>query len=92
MPDHVRHRQSRVARGVLLVVGVIGGFVAFDSILLFVFFALSALFIAPTGPYFGLVTFVALPFLALAGAAVAWTAYLVLHESAPDAGSHEVRT
>lgn len=92
MSDEHSQLRRGVGRGVLVVLGVLGGFVAFDALLLFIFFALSALFIARTGPYFGLVTFVVLPFCAIAGAAVAWTAYLVLDDAVSEPGRRGAHT
>lgn len=92
MSDEHSQLRRGFGRGVLVVLGVLGGFVAFDALLLFIFFALSALFIEQTGPYFGLVTWVALPFCAVAGAAIAWTAYLVLHDVAPEQEPRGVHT
>jgi predicted membrane metal-binding protein len=82
----MRHRErafgERLWRAVVIGLGVLGGFAAFDAILLFFVLLLSATFVAAPNPYLGLVVFVALPIAAIVGGAIAWTAYTVCHDRA----------
>jgi hypothetical protein len=83
---------TRVGRGLILTVGVLGGLVAFDAILLFLVLLAAALVIAPPNPYIGLFMFVGVPILVVLGTALAWIAYRVLRDRAPEADGegHEV--
>ena len=75
---------ERLRRAVVISLGVLGVFAAFDAILLFVVLLLSAIFVAAPNPYIGLVMFVALPIVAIVGGAIAWTAYTVWNDRAPE--------
>jgi hypothetical protein len=88
-----RSRVGRLGRTALMIIGIAGGFAAFDAAFLFVFLLLAALVVAPPGPYSGLVIVFVLPVVAIVGAVVAWTSYLALHdeEAVEDEDPH-VRT
>ena len=83
MRNRERAFGERLWRAVVIGLGVLGGFAAFDAILLFLVLLLSAKFVAAPNPYFGLVMFVALPIAAIVGGAIAWTAYTVSNDRAP---------
>ena len=85
MRNRERFWRTRVGRGLILTFGVAGGMLAFDAILLFLFFLLAALVIAPPNPYVGLLMFVGVPIVVVLGTTLAWTAYRVLKERAPEA-------
>ena len=80
MRDHDRSFSTRVLRGLLLAVGVVGGFAAIDAVFLFVM--LAAVFVFAPNPYMGLILFVGLPLVGLFGAALAAVAYAVLKDRA----------
>lgn len=90
-----RHRSpgARVGRGLILTIGVLGGLVAFDAILLFLVLLAVVLVIGPPKPYIGLFLLVGVPILVVLGAALAWIAYRILRDRAPEAegAGHEVR-
>ena len=87
MGDHHRSLSTRVLRALLVAVGVIGVFAAIDATLLFlVLVGLSAF--APN-LYVGLILFLGLPLVGLAGAALAAIAYAVLRDRTPSStGEH----
>jgi hypothetical protein len=90
MRNRERAFGERLWRAVVISLGVLGGFAAFDAILLF-FVLLTATFIAEFNLYIGLVVFVALPIAAIVGGAIAWTAYTALQDPAsasPHDGHH----
>ena len=80
MRNRERAFGERLWRAVVIAFGVLGGFAAFDAILLFFVLLLSAKFVASPNPYIGLVMFVALPIAAIVGGAIAWTAYTVWND------------
>ena len=84
MRDRERACGKRFWRAVGIGLAVLGGFVAFDAILLFLVLLLSAMFIAAPSPYIGLVMFVALPIAAIVGGVIAWTAYSVCTDRASE--------
>jgi hypothetical protein len=84
MRNRERAFGERLLRAVVIGFGVLGGFAAFDAILLFLVLLLSAKFVAAPNPYIGLVMFVALPIAAIVGGAIAWTAYTVWNDRAPE--------
>jgi hypothetical protein len=87
MRNRERAFGARLRRGVVIVLGVFGGFAAIDAILLFLFLLLWTVFVAMPSPYIGLLMFVALPFIAIIGGALAWTAYTVWNDRAPESPS-----
>lgn len=82
-------RNNRFWRVILIVLGLLGGLAVFDAVLLFLVLLLSAIVIAPLSPYIGLLMLVALPLAAIAGSAVAWTAYTLLTDHAAGHGPDE---
>ena len=90
MRDRDRSFLTLVLRALLLAVGVIGGFAAIDAV--FLLLVLAGLFVLAPNPYMGLILFVGLPLVGLAGAALVATAYAVLRDRAPSSrGDHHVR-
>jgi hypothetical protein len=75
-----------VGRALLLVAGIIGAFAAVDATFLFVYFLIAGILIEAPGPYTGLLMLVVLPAVAVLGIALAWTAYVMLHDVASPRG------
>ena len=88
MRNRDRFLGGRFTRTLIIVAGAIGGLIAVDAILL-----LPIMLLASSNPYVGLVTFVAVPIAAVAGSALAWTAYTLVHRPGREAEPerHEVR-
>ena len=76
MRNRDRSFVTGLARGLLLIVGILGAFAALDGAVLFVYFLVAGFLIEAPGPYSGLLL-VVLPFVSALGAALAWTAYVV---------------
>jgi hypothetical protein len=89
MQNSERPRGKRLWRVTLIVLGLLGGLAVFDAVLLFLVLLLSAIVIAPLSPYIGLLMLVALPLAAIAGGAIAWTAYVLLNDRAAGHGPDE---
>ena len=81
-----------LGRSLLLVVGVLGAFAAVDAVVLFVYFLVAAILIEAPGPYAGLLMLVVLPGVAAIGVALAWTAYVLVHQASPRDEGREVHT
>ena len=82
-----------VGRALLLVAGIIGAFAAVDATFLFVYFLIAGILIEAPGPYTGLLLLVVLPAVAVLGIALAWTAYVMLHDvSSPSGDRREAHT
>ena len=79
MRNRDRSVVRRIARGLLLVSGIIGAFAAVDATFLFAYFLIAGILIASPGPYAGLLI-LALPAVAVLGIALAWAAYVMLHD------------
>jgi hypothetical protein len=75
MRNTTRPFGERVGRGLIIVVGALGALAAFDALLLFFFLLFAAIFIAPPGPYIGLVMFLGVPLTIVVGGALAWAGY-----------------
>ena len=88
MGNRERPIGKRVARALILTVGVLGGLMAVDAVLLFLVLLLAPVFIAPANAYIGLVLFVVVPILAGLGGVLAWSAYALLKERTPDVAHH----
>lgn len=80
MRNNTRPLGERVGRAVIIGVGLLGALAAFDALLLFCFLLLAAVFVAPPGPYIGLVMFIAVPVTVVIGAALGWAGYSALVE------------
>jgi positive regulator of sigma E activity len=89
MRNSDRFRGRRLWRVTLVVLGLLGGLAVFDAVLLFLVLLLSAIVIAPLSPYIGMLMLVALPLAAVAGGAIAWTAYTLLNDRATGRGPDE---
>jgi hypothetical protein len=73
----------RFSRRMVIVLGVLSGFAAFDAILLFLLLLLAGVFVQAPNPYIGILAFVALPIVAIVGGTFAWMAFMVLQEGPP---------
>ena len=80
MRNHARPLGQRIGRAIIIGLGAVGALAAFDALALFVFLLFAAAFVAPLGPYIGLVVFVAVPLTVVIGGALAWAGYHVLME------------
>lgn len=90
MRTHERSFTGRLGRGLLLISGVMGGLALVDAVLLFFFFLVLVPRSAATpNPYLGFVLFVALPMLAVVGAALAAIAYMVSSDGEPQPSGDE---
>jgi hypothetical protein len=72
MRNHARPRGERFGRAVTIGLGALG---ALDALALFVFLLVAATFVAPLGPYIGILLFVVVPSIMVIGGALAWAGY-----------------
>jgi predicted membrane metal-binding protein len=91
MRNRERSFGKRLGRGLILIGGLLGALAAVDALLLFSVLLLAAIFIDVPNPYIGLVIFLGLPFTAVFGGALAWTAYTVLMDGAPESDITDLR-
>lgn len=75
MGKHPGPLGERVGRGVIVVLGMLGGLAALDAVLLFFFLLFVPVFVTPSNPYIGLVLFIVVPLTVVVGSALAWAGY-----------------
>ena len=80
MRNHARSLGERIGRAIIIGLGAMGALAALDALALFVFLLFATAFVAPLGPYIGLLIFVAVPLTVVIGGALAWAGYHVLME------------
>jgi len=80
MRNHARPLGTRIGRAVIIGLGALGALAALDASALFLFLLFAAAFVAPSGPYIGLILFVVVPLTVVVGGALAWAGYYVLTE------------
>lgn len=83
MRNSERRVGERISRALVFGVGGLAALGAFDAFVFFIILILASLFVAPPGPYIGLL-FVALPVVVLVGVLVAWVAWATLRGEPPD--------